>query len=159
MIRLMLKPSPPEITLTQRGLVADDEERGEMFQLGDLLYIHFVLDPIWADRAENDKVYILLLSTDRTRTSCLCPSPVAPEPGITHASFVIPDKAPKKCLRVEGPRGPQSILALLTRRPLALDLYSAIESRGTEALDRVARDVTQNTACGWQLLRKDYEVV
>lgn len=159
MIQLVLKQPPSEIMLARRGLVADDVESKETFQLGDLLYIRFVLDPVWANRAENDNAYILLLSRDRVHTSCLCPSPIAQAADITDPEFLIPDKAPEKCLRIEGPRGSQSILALLTRIPLPLDLYSAMESGDTEALDRVAQDVTQNTAFGWQLLRKDYEVV
>ncbi len=162
MIQLIPKASPTEMMLPQRGLVADDEEKREMFQLGELLYIHFDLDSVWANRVKNEIVSLLLLSKDQVHTSCLCPSSIAPIAKITHPNFLIPDKAPKKCLRIEGPRGAQSILALLTQIPLPLDLHIKINSEGVEAeeaLDRIALTVSHNISFEWQLLRKDYEVI
>jgi len=139
--------------------VADDEAHRETFQQGDLLYIQILLDRVWPNRSENEKVYVLLLSKDGTQTRCLCPSSIAPVAEITCSNFLIPDKAPKKCLRVEGPRGIQSILALMTQRPLTPEHYREIESGEKEALDRIARDVSQNSYFEWQLLQKDYEVL
>ena len=158
-IRLVLKEPSSEVRLTRRGLIAENSEIKETFQLGDLLYIQIALDSVWANRAKNENVHLLLLSKDRNHTSCLCPSPIAPVTDITCTKFMIPDKAPKKCLKIEGPSGSQSILALLTQRPFSLDLYSMIESEDTNALDRVAQEVSENLSLEWQLLQKEYEVI
>jgi hypothetical protein len=143
-----------------RGLIADDDEPLEQFQLGERLYISVALNDEWSEQAQHGEVYAVLLSVDRAKTTCLCPSLLAPNPQLSSSTFLVPQKAPENSLKVAGPVGLQSVLALVTRSPLTTDLYSGLmQGCGAEVLDRLATYLTQTPAAYWRLFRKDYEVL
>lgn len=160
-IHLMRREENREPVLPSRGLMADDESQAsEQFQLGERLYISLALTGQWIDEARRGDAYAVLLSADQAKTTCLCPSSLAPYPHLSSPSLLVPHSAPEKSLRVAGPAGPQSVLALLTGSPLTDDLYAALmQACATDVLNRLAAHITQTKDTPWQLLRKDYEVL
>lgn len=144
-----------------RGLVADDKDEAvEQFRLGEHVYISIALHGEWVDHAASGHAHAVLLSVDRAKTACLCPSSLAPNPRLSSPTFLVPDSAPKKSLKVAGPVGPQRVLVLLTSAPLESDIYAGLGQGSAEAvLDRLATHITRTPAMLYQLLRKDYEVL
>jgi len=144
-----------------RGLVADDEDEAvERFRLGEHVYISIALHGEWIDHAASGHAHAVLLSVDRAKTACLCPSSLAPNPKLSSPSFVVPASAPIRSLKVAGPVGPQRVLVLLTSRPLGSDIYAGLGQDSAEAvLDRLATHITRTPAMLYQLFKKDYEVL
>ncbi|MGH8489605.1 MAG: hypothetical protein ACREXS_12265, partial [Gammaproteobacteria bacterium] len=158
---LMRREENREPVLPSRGLVADDESQAsEQFQLGERLYISLTLTDEWNENAQRGHTYAVLLSVDRAKTTCLCPSSLAPNAQLHSPTLLVPHRAPEKTLKVSGPAGPQSVLALLTGSPLTDELYAALmQACATDVLNRLAAHITQTNDTPWQLLRKDYEVL
>lgn len=144
-----------------RGLVAGDKDEAvEQFRLGEHVYISIALHGEWVDRAASGHAHAVLLSVDRAKTACLCPSSLAPNPKVSSPRFLVPDSAPTRSLKVAGPVGPQGVLVLLTDRPLASDIYAGLAQDGAEGvLDRLATHITGTPAMLYQLFKKDYEVM
>ena len=144
-----------------RGLVADDKDEAvEQFRLGEHVYISIALHGEWVEHAASGHAHAVLLSVDRAKTACLCPSSLAPNPKLSSPTFLVPDSAPKRSLKVAGPVGPQGVLVLLTSGPLGSDIYAGLGQGSAEAvLDRLATHITRTPAMLYQLFRKDYEVL
>ncbi len=159
-IRLVRQEHRLELDAQSRGLIADDDEPLEQFQLGERLYISLTLTDEWNEHAQRGHTYAVLLSVDRAKTTCLCPSSLAPNARLNSPTLLVPHRAPEKTLKVVGPVGPQSVLVLLTGSPLTDDLYAGLmQGCRADALDRLATHITQIPKTHWQLLRKDYEVL
>lgn len=136
-----------------RGLVADESDATEQFAEGERLYVHLELTEEWPEFPAN----LIVLSIDATRTTCLCPSPLAPDPTLHAPTLRIP---PSRNLKVSGPPGLQSVLVLLTRRSLPADVAAGLrEGRTATTLERFAEQLLAAPSSNWRLLRKDYEVV
>jgi hypothetical protein len=136
-----------------RGLIADDDETTERFAVGERLYVQLSLEEEWSDFPAS----LILLSIDSTHATCLCPSPLAPEPTLETTSLRIP---PNRNLKVSGPPGLQSVLALITRRSLPVDVVHGLrEGHSAATLERFAEQLLAAPNSNWRLLRKDYEVV
>jgi hypothetical protein len=143
-----------------RGLVADDTETAEQFALGERIYIHLSLDEAWRDLSRELPVSLIVLSIDAARTTCLCPSALAPDPCLNAPTLRIPHTAPSRGLKVSGPPGLQSVLVLLTRRSLPADVVAGLREGSTApTLERFAEQLLAAPGANWRLLRKDYEVV
>ena len=143
-----------------RGLVADDAELAEQFTLGERLFIRLRLDEDWGEYGEYNVINAVSLSVDMHKTTCLCPSALAPNPRMESGTLLIPQTAPEKSLKIAGPIGLQSVLILLLRQSLPDRTISALmNGQTTEALEQLAERVLSTPANSWRLLRKDYEVV
>ena len=144
-----------------RGLVPDDESRTlERFRVGERLYISVNLHGEWAERASLGDAYAILVSVDPEKTTCLCPSPVAPDPHLTAAIFCIPFQAPERQLKVSGPTGEQSVVALFTTKAFPTDVYFGLREEGNVALlDRMATNVSTLSRTEWHIVKKTYEVI
>ena len=100
-----------------------------------------------------------LFSVDSSQaTSCLFPA----EPGeqrLKGQRLILPASAPQQCLRVTGPVGVQSVVALLSKASHAeqtLQLLRRENSRG--ALDSLARSLSDMPATDWRMIKYSYEV-
>ena len=144
----------------QRGLVADDRELTEQFNVGERLYIRLSVTEAWPERPAGASLSMVALCVDTARTSCLCPSALAPNCRLYTDSVSIPQGAPVKSLKVSDPVGLQSVLMLLTCQPLPGAVTVALmEGRTIDALDHLADALLAAPADHWRLLRKDYAVV
>lgn len=161
-IRLVHLDPQVESDSQSRGLVADDKDEAvEQFRLGEHVYISIALDGEWVDHAASGHAHAVLLSVDRAKTACLCPSSLAsPNPRVSPSTFLVPDSAPTRSLKVAGPVGPQRVLVLLTNGPLGCDIYAGLKQDNAEAvLDQMAMHITRTPDMLYQLFKKDYEVL
>ena len=85
-----------ELEAQSRGLIADDDEPLEQFQLGERLYISLTLTDEWNENAQRGHAYAVLLSVDRAKTTCLCPSALAPNAQLNSPTLLVPHRAPEK---------------------------------------------------------------
>ncbi|MGH8547903.1 MAG: hypothetical protein ACRERU_04770 [Methylococcales bacterium] len=115
------------------------------------------------DRLAESKIvepYTLLLSVDEEKTACVWPNqPISPSrTKLSAFALKIPAEAPQKGFRVAGPKGEQSVLALVTAQPLEEELYALLQAKNIEpVLDPIATFLKAKNV-PWLLLKKVYQV-
>jgi hypothetical protein len=104
--------------------------------------------------------HTLLFSVDGEKTACVWPNhPIsADRTKLSGLALKIPAEAPVKGFRVAGPKGEQSVLALVTAQPLEEDLYARLPGKNIDwALDPIATFLMAKDV-PWLLLKKVYQV-
>jgi hypothetical protein len=152
-----------------RGLRPHGQPRVDAFAWGSQVRVQLSLNPAWSERAQAGRAHLLLLNTEPTlepnqpgRIDCLCPSAYATlrqQPELSQVELRVPEA---HWLDVDGPRGEQTLAALLTEQPLGEAIYAPLRA-GVESvenlLNAVIPEIERGAFGGWALWKYVYNVI
>lgn len=150
-----------------RGFVRDTIPEGfigDNFFIDERIFIEVRPEVSWENPEGEPEAYLVMLTIERGQITCICPSEwYATDFRITGGQKItIPKNAPHDMLKVTGPVGVHSLIAIVTKEPFSSEIYSELMRPDhpdlRDCVARVSIELAERPSAEWQCFKKIYYI-